>query len=46
MYSRRSPIHEKLFKLLDHFNTESAKKEGERRVAFIKDYFEQIKQEI
>lgn len=36
----------KLFKLVDHLNTETAKKEGAHRVAFIKNYLEQIKREI
>jgi HD superfamily phosphodiesterase len=36
----------KLFKLVDHLNTETAKKEGEHRVAFIKTYLAQIKREI
>lgn len=36
----------KLFKLVDHLNTETAKKEGAHRVAFIKTYLEQIKREI
>ncbi|WP_374079281.1 HD domain-containing protein [Bdellovibrio bacteriovorus] len=35
-----------LFKLVDHLNTETAKKEGEHRIAFIKTYLEQIKREI
>lgn len=39
-------FYQKLFKLLDHLNTETAKKEGEHRVAFIKTYLEQIKREI
>ncbi|WP_413613269.1 HD domain-containing protein [Bdellovibrio sp. HCB-110] len=37
---------QKLFKLVDHLNTETAKKEGEHRIAFIKTYLEQIKREI
>ncbi len=37
---------QKLFKLTEHLNTESAKKEGEHRIAFIKTYLEQIKREI
>ncbi|UOF02485.1 HD domain-containing protein [Bdellovibrio reynosensis] len=37
---------QKLFRLVDHLNTESAKKEGEHRIAFIKTYLEQIKREI
>jgi uncharacterized protein len=36
----------KLFKLVDHLQTESAKKEAEHRVAFIKTYLDQIKREI
>ncbi len=36
----------KLFKLVDHLNTETAKKEGEHRIAFIKTYLAQIKREI
>ncbi|QDK39684.1 hydrolase [Bdellovibrio sp. NC01] len=36
----------KLFKLVDKLNTETAKKEGQHRVAFIKEYLEQIKREI
>ncbi|KYG62932.1 hydrolase [Bdellovibrio bacteriovorus] len=37
---------QKLFKLVDHLNTPTAKKEGEHRIAFIKTYLEQIKREI
>lgn len=37
---------QKLFKLVEHLNTDSAKKEGEHRIAFIKTYLEQIKREI
>lgn len=37
---------QKLFKLVEHLNTETAKKEGEHRIAFIKTYLEQIKREI
>ncbi|XGC81974.1 HD domain-containing protein [Bdellovibrio bacteriovorus] len=37
---------QKLFRLVEHLNTESAKKEGEHRIAFIKTYLEQIKREI
>lgn len=36
----------KLFKLVDHLNTPTAKKEGEHRVAFIRTYLDQIKREI
>lgn len=36
----------KLFKLVDKLNTETAKKEGQHRVAFIKTYLDQIKREI
>lgn len=39
-------FYQKLFKLVDHLNTETAKKEGEHRIAFIKTYLEQIKREI
>lgn len=37
---------QKLFKLVEHLNTETAKKEGEHRIAFIKTYLAQIKREI
>ncbi len=37
---------QKLFKLVEHLNTETAKKEGEHRIAFIKTYLDQIKREI
>ncbi|WP_374035397.1 HD domain-containing protein [Bdellovibrio bacteriovorus] len=36
----------KLFKLVEHLNTPTAKKEGEHRVAFIRTYLDQIKREI
>ena len=36
----------KLFKLVDHLNTPSAKAEGEHRISFIKTYLDQIKREI
>lgn len=36
----------KLFKLVNHLNTPTAKKEGEHRVAFIRTYLDQIKREI
>lgn len=36
----------KLFNLVDHLSTETAKKEGAHRVAFIKTYLDQIKREI
>ncbi|HWU42874.1 MAG TPA: HD domain-containing protein [Bdellovibrio sp.] len=36
----------KLFKIVDHLNTETAKKEGQHRVAFIRTYLDQIKREI
>ncbi|QDK45042.1 hydrolase [Bdellovibrio sp. ZAP7] len=39
-------FYQKLFKLMDHLNTETAKKEAEHRVAFIKSYLAQIKREI
>ena len=39
-------LYIKLFKLMDHLNTESAKKEGEHRIAFITTYLDQIKREI
>ncbi|WP_295899614.1 HD domain-containing protein [uncultured Bdellovibrio sp.] len=39
-------FYQKIFKLVDHLNTETAKKEGEHRVAFIKTYLDQIKREI
>lgn len=37
---------QKILKLVDHLNTETAKKEGAHRVAFIKEYLDQIKREI
>lgn len=37
---------QKLFKLVEHLNTDTAKKEGEHRIAFIKTYLDQIKREI
>lgn len=39
-------FYQKLFNLVDHLNTATAKKEGEHRVAFIKTYLDQIKREI
>ncbi|MGZ3768126.1 MAG: HD domain-containing protein [Bdellovibrio sp.] len=36
----------KLFNLVDHLNTETAKKEGQHRIQFIKTYLDQIKREI
>ncbi len=36
----------KLFKLVEHLNTETAKKEGDHRISFIKTYLDQIKREI
>lgn len=39
-------FYTKLFKLVEHLNTDTAKKEGEHRIAFIKTYLEQIKREI
>ncbi|WP_407652965.1 HD domain-containing protein [Bdellovibrio svalbardensis] len=39
-------FYTKLFNLVEHLNTETAKKEGEHRVAFIKTYLAQIKREI
>lgn len=39
-------FYKKLFSLTDHLNTESAKKEGAHRIAFIKTYLEQFKREI
>ncbi|WP_374028947.1 HD domain-containing protein [Bdellovibrio bacteriovorus] len=37
---------QKLFKLVDHLNTPTARQEGEHRIAFIKTYLDQIKREI
>lgn len=39
-------FYQKLFKLVDHLQTNTAKKEGAHRIAFIKTYLEQIKREI
>lgn len=37
---------QKLFNLVDHLNTKTAKEDGEHRIAFIKTYLDQIKREI
>lgn len=37
---------QKLFNLVDHLNTQTAKDDGEHRIAFIKTYLDQIKREI
>jgi uncharacterized protein len=37
---------QKLFALVDHLNTKTAKEEGDHRIAFIKTYLDQIKREI
>ncbi|MEK2690769.1 HD domain-containing protein [Bdellovibrio sp. GT3] len=39
-------FYQKLFKLIDHLNTDTAKKEAQHRVTFIKEYLAQIKREI
>lgn len=39
-------FYQKLFNLVDHLNTNTAKSEGAHRIAFIKTYLEQIKREI
>ena len=39
-------FYKKLIHLVDHLNTETARREGSQRLAFIKTYLEQIKREI